>query len=56
VGQRDDSAYFEKRLAEEQRRAELASDPTAELAHLKMMAEYQHRLMFGRARKERSLE
>ncbi|MGY2737234.1 hypothetical protein [Sphingomonas sp. UYP23] len=56
MGQRDDSAYFEKRISEEQKRAELAADPTVALVHLNMMAEYQHRLMFGRARKERSLE
>lgn len=56
VGQRDDSAYFEKRISEEQKRAELAADPTVALAHLNMMTEYQHRLRFGRARKEQSLE
>ena len=44
MGQFDDSAYFEKRIAEERRRAEIATNPTAARVHLNMVAEYESRL------------
>ena len=42
--QRDDSVYFEKRIAEERRRAEIASNPSTARVHLNMVAEYESRL------------
>ena len=42
--QRDDSAYFEKRIADERQRAEIAANPSAARVHLSMVAEYESRL------------
>lgn len=44
MGQRDDSAYFEKRIADERKRAAIATNPLVSRVHLNMIAEYEQRI------------
>lgn len=44
MGQRDDSTYFELRIAQERKRADDATNPAVSRAHLSMIAEYEQRI------------
>ncbi len=44
MAQRDDSTYFEKRIAQEHRRAESSSNPAVARVHRNMVAEYENRI------------
>ena len=44
MGQRDDSTYFELRIAQERKRASDATNPAVSRAHLSMIAEYEQRI------------